>query len=276
MSLLIENSFVNQYVQEVHAAYQQRGSKLRNCVRLQTGVVGGTAVFQKNGKGSAGRKTRHGNVPVMNVDHSSVSCGLEDWYGADYVDRLDELKVKQDERAVVANAGAWALGRKIDELLLARMAETGNAIAVGTTGLTKDKILEAFARLNSADVPDDGQRFAAVGARQWNELLDISEFKSADYAGDRFPWLQGAESRTWLGITWLFHSGLPLAGGARTCFVWHRSAMGLAEAQDIKCHIDWVPEKAAHLVDHMLSAGACLIDAEGVVSVACQDEEEAE
>jgi hypothetical protein len=256
MSLLIENSFVNQYVQEVHAASQQRGSKLRNCVRLQTGVTGGTAVFQKNGKGSAGRKTRHGNVPVMNVAHSTVSCTLEDWYGADYVDRLDELKFKQDERAVVANAGAWALGRKIDELLLARMAESENAVEAAAAGLTKAKILEAFARLNSADVPDDGQRFAVVGARQWNELLDISEFKSADYAGDRFPWLQGAESRLWLSITWLFHSGLPLAEGVRTCFVWQ--------------------EKAAHLVDHMLSAGACLIDAEGVVAVACQDEDAAE
>ena len=272
MSLLIENSFVNQYVQEVHAAYQQRGSKLRNCVRLQTGVVGGTAVFQKNGKGAAGRKTRHGNVPVMNVAHSTVSCALEDWYGADYVDRLDELKVKQDERAVVANAGAWALGRKIDELLLARMAETENAVSVGTTGLTKDKILEAFARLNAADVPDDGQRFAAVGARQWNELLDISEFKSADYAGDRYPWLKGTESRSWRGITWMLHTGLPLVEGTRKCFLYHRSALGLAEGQEVKVFTDWVPEKAAHLVDHLLSAGAVLIDEDGVVEIDCDDD----
>ncbi len=272
MSITIENSFVQQYVSEVHAAYQQRGSKLRNCVRLQTGVTGGTAVFQKNGKGSAGRKTRHGNVPLMNVEHASVPCLLEDWYGADYVDKLDELKFKQDERAVVANAGAWALGRKIDELVLARMAVSDNTLALADSGLTKAKILEAFGRLNTADVPDDGSRFAAVGARQWNELLDISEFKSADYAGDRYPWLKGTESRVWLGITWLFHSGLPLSGGARTCFVWHKSAVGLAEGQDIKCFIDWVPEKAAHLVDHMLSAGACLIDTSGVVAVPCKDD----
>lgn len=272
MSTSIANSFVAMYVADVHQAYQQRGSKLRNTVRLKTGVTGATAVFQKNGKGSAGKKTRHGNVPLMNIDHTSVTATLEDWYGADYVDRLDELKTNTDERLVVANAGAYALGRKIDELILARMAGTGSVVAEGGKGLTKAKILEAFALLNSKDVPDDGSRFAVVGAHQWNELLDISEFKSADFAGDRYPWLKGTESRTWLGITWMFHTGLPLASGTRKCFLYHRSAVGLAEAQNVKVFTDWVPEKAAHLVDHMLSAGACLIDEDGVVQIDCDDD----
>lgn len=272
MSTSIANSFIAMYVADVHEAYQQRGSKLRNTVRLKTGVTGATAVFQKNGKGAAGKKTRHGNVPLMNVAHSNVTATLEDWYGADYVDKLDELKTNTDERLVVANAGAYALGRKIDELIVARMAQTGSAVAEGAKGLTKAKILEAFAMLNSKDVPDDGNRFAVVGAHQWNELLDISEFKSADFAGDRYPWLKGTESRTWLGITWMFHTGLPLAGGTRKCFLYHRNAVGLAEGQELKVFTDWVPEKAAHLVDHMLSAGACLIDEDGVVQIDCDDD----
>ena len=272
MSTSIANSFIAMYVADVHEAYQQRGSKLRNTVRLKTGVTGATAVFQKNGKGAAGKKTRHGNVPLMNVAHSNVTATLEDWYGADYVDKLDELKTNTDERLVVANAGAYALGRKIDELIVARMAQTGSAVAEGAKGLTKAKILEAFAMLNTKDVPDDGNRFAVVGAHQWNELLDISEFKSADFAGDRYPWLKGTESRTWLGITWMFHTGLPLAGGTRKCFLYHRNAVGLAEGQELKVFTDWVPEKAAHLVDHMLSAGACLIDEDGVVQIDCDDD----
>jgi hypothetical protein len=36
--------------------------------------------------------------------------------------------------------------------------------------------------------------------------------------------------------------------------------------------VDWVPEKAAHLVDHMLSAGACLIDPEGIIEIRCDDD----
>ena len=272
MSLSIANSFIAMYVADVHEAYQQRGSKLRNTVRLKTGIIGATAVFQKNGKGAAGKKTRHGNVPLMNVAHSTVTATLEDWYGADYVDKLDELRTNTDERLVVANAGAYALGRKIDELILARLDQSANVVAEAGTGLTKAKVLEAFAQLNAKDVPDDGNRFAVVGAHQWNELLDISEFKSADFAGDRYPWLKGTESRTWLGITWMFHTALPLVAGTRKCFLYHRSAVGLAEAQEVKVFTDWVPEKAAHLVDHMLSAGTALIDEDGVVEIDCDDD----
>ncbi len=272
MSTTISNAFVTQYLAEVHEAYQQRGSKLRNTVRLKTGVVGSTAVFQKNGKGAAGKKTRHGNVPLMNVSHSTVSATLEDWYGADYVDKLDELKTNIDERLVTANAGAWALGRKIDNLIIAKMDTTANVVAEGSAGLTKAKILEGFQMLNAGDVPDDGQRFAVVGPHQWNELLDISEFKSADYAGHLYPWLKGTESRVWLGITWLFHTGLPISSGTRKCFMYHKNSVGLAEGQELKAFVDWVPEKAAHLVDHMISAGAALIDADGVVEIQCDDD----
>ena len=272
MSTSITNAFVTQYCADVSQAYQQRGSKLRNTVRLRTEVVGATAVFQKTGRWAAGKKTRHGNVPLMNVSHTSVSATLEDWYGADYVDKLDELKTNTDERLVAANAGAWALGRKIDELIVSKLDQTAHVVAEASSGLTKAKILEAFALLNGNDVPDDGQRFAVVGAHQWNELLNISEFKSADYAGDRYAWLAGTESKVWLGITWMFHTGLPLASGARKCFVYHKSAVGLAEGQPIKAFVDWVPEKAAHLVNHMLSAGAVLVDEDGVVEIDCDDD----
>lgn len=202
MSTTIANSFVTEYAEMVHQSYQQRGSKMRNTVRLQTGVEGSRCVFQKVGKGAAGKKTRHGNVPLMNLNHSTVSCTLSDWYAAEYVDKLDEMKDKQDEKKVAAEAGAWALGRKIDELLISKLSGASNMVAEASSGLTKDKILQAFGTLNASDVADDGHRFAVVGPHQWNELLNIQEFKSSDYAGDDYAWLKGTESRTWLGITW--------------------------------------------------------------------------
>ncbi|OIQ49824.1 hypothetical protein BerOc1_01749 [Pseudodesulfovibrio hydrargyri] len=273
MSTTVSNAFVSQYVEMVHQAYQAQGSKMRQTVRLQTEVEGAKCVFQKVGKGAAGKKTRHGNVPLMNLNHSNVSCTLSDWYAAEYIDKLDELKDKSDEKQVAANAGAWALGRKIDELIITKLEGATNVVAEAATGLTKDKILQAFGTLNANDVPDDGHRFAVVGPHQWNELLNIQEFKSSDYAGEQYAWLKGTESRTWLGITWMFHTGLPLdEAGMRKCYIYHRNAAGLAEGQKVQAFVDWVPEKAAHLVDHMLSAGACLIDPDGVVQIQCDDD----
>ena len=273
MSTTVSNAFVNQYVEMVHQAYQAQGSKMRQTVRLQTEVEGAKCIFQKVGKGAAGKKTRHGNVPLMNLNHSNVSCTLSDWYAAEYIDKLDELKDKSDEKQVAANAGAWALGRKIDELLITKLDGATNVVAEADSGLTKDKILRAFGTLNANDVPDDGHRFAVVGPHQWNELLNIQEFKSSDYAGEQYAWLKGTESRTWLGITWMFHTGLPLdEAGMRKCYIYHRNAAGLAEGQKVQAFVDWVPEKAAHLVDHMLSAGACLIDPDGVIQIQCDDD----
>ena len=274
MSTDISDAFIAQYLAEVHEAYQQKGSKLRNAVRLKTGIVGATATFQKAGKGVAGKKTRHGNVPLMNADHSTVTATLEDWYGADYVDKLDELKTNIDERMVVANAGAYALGRKIDDLIITVLdSGAGTTDTAATAGLTKARILSAFEALNAADAPDDGDRYCLVGAHQWNEMLNLTEFKSADFAGNKYPWLKGTEARMWLGITWLFHSGLPLSSGVRKCFLYHRNSLGLAEGQGLKVFTDWVPEKAAHLVDHMISAGAVAIDGDGIYEWQCDDDE---
>ena len=268
MSTSITSAFVAEYLAEVHEAYQQKGSKLRGCVRLQTGITGSTAVFQKVGKGVAGKKTRHGNVPLMNAEHTTVTATLEDWYGADYVDKLDVLKTKNDERSTISDAGAYALGRKVDDLIITVLdSGAGTTDSTATSGLTKARILTAFEALNGYDVPDDGNRFAVVGAHQWNELLDLSEFKSADYSGNLVPWLKGTAARNWLGINWMLHTGLPLASGTRKCFIFHKSAVGLAEGSDLKLYVDWVPEKAAHLVDHMISDGT------GIVEIQCDDDE---
>jgi hypothetical protein len=71
----------------------------------------------------------------------------------------------------------------------------------------------------------------------------------------------------------MFHTGLPLdEAGMRKCYIYHRNAAGLAEGQKVQAFVDWVPEKAAHLVDHMLSAGACLIDPDGVIQIQCDDD----
>ena len=121
MSVSIDNVFVKQFEADVHLAYQQMGTKLRSTVRSKSGVVGASTTFQKVGRGTASTKSRHGIVPVMNLNHEPVECVLQDYYAGDWVDALDELKVNIDERRVVASAGAYALGRKTDELIIAAM-----------------------------------------------------------------------------------------------------------------------------------------------------------
>ncbi len=83
---------------------------------------------------------------------------------------------------MVAKAGAYALGRKTDELIIQRFDASTNYAGGDTDGLTKAKVLAAFEMLGEADVPDDGERYAIVGWKQWSDLLGIEEFVNADYS----------------------------------------------------------------------------------------------
>jgi Phage capsid protein len=269
VSTTIDQAFIKQFEEEVHQAYQRMGSKLRGTVRVKNGVKGSTTVFQKVGKGSASTKARHGKVPVMNIDHTPVECQLQDFYAGDWVDHLDELKINIDERQVLANAGAFALGRKTDELIIAGLSNTTTTAGVGTDGLTKAKVLEAFELLGDKDVPDDGQRFAVIGWKQWSELLQLPEFADADFVGqDELPW-RGTQAKRWLGTLWLPHSGLELVANVRSCFWYHRSAIGHAIGQEVTTDVTWHGDRAAHFVANSMSQGARLIDADGVIEMPC-------
>lgn len=264
-------SFVKHFEADVHTAYQQAGSKLRPTVRSKSDVKGSTCVFQKVGKGVAGTKTRHGDVPVMNITHAPVECELTDYYAGDWVDHLDELKANIDERRVVAMAGAYALGRKTDELIINAISGATNVIGDGTSKLSKGLILDAFAKLNTTEIPDDGQRFAVIGAQQWNALLELPEFSDSAYVGDQHPLLSGTESRKWLGIIWVMHTGLPLNAGVRSCFMYHKTAIGHASASDIKTDISWHGDKAAYFINNMMSQGACLVDDAGIIKISVKE-----
>lgn len=271
MSTSIELAFIKNFEAEVHIQYQQMGSKLRNTVRTKDKVLGATTTFQRVGKGTATVKARHGKVPVMNVDHTPVECALRDFYAGDWVDHLDELKVNINEQQIVAKAGAYALGRKTDELIISELARASRNVGASTEGLTKTKVLLAFELLGECDVPDDGQRFAVVGWKQWSDLLAIDEFSNSAYVGeDELPW-KGTQAKRWLGTLWLPHSGLPKTSNARRCFWYHKSAIGHAIASEVKTDITWHGDRAAHFVNNMMSQGSALIDDQGVICFDCAE-----
>jgi hypothetical protein len=271
MSTSVDRAFIKNFEAEVHIQYQQMGSKLRNSVRTKDSVIGATTTFQRVGKGVASTKSRHGKVPVMNVDHEPVECILYDYYAGDWIDKLDELKTNINEQQVVARAGAYALGRKTDELIISQLDAAAVVAGQDTDGLTKVKILAAFEKLGETNVPDDGQRFAIVGWKQWSELLNIVEFANADYIGeDELPW-KGTQAKRWLGTLWLPHSGLPKTGAIRRCFWYHKTAVGHAIGAEVKTDVSWHGDRAAHFVNSMMSQGACLIDGMGVVKIPCRE-----
>lgn len=269
----ISAAFIKQFESEVHLKYQQEASLLRNMVRYKNNVRGSTARFQIIGKGDVSTKQRHGEITPMGLDHSFIDVTLVDSYAGEYIDKLDELKTNIDERSAVAKSEAYAMGRKTDEHIINALASaTGDVVDASTTGLTLAKVLEAFERANNAEMPDDGDRYAVVSPKAWNQLLLIDQFARSDFVDDK-PFMKGRMCKKWLGINWFMHTGLPTSNNdaVSTAFIWHKNAIGFASGSDVKTEINYIANRASNFVCSMMSQGAGLIDNDGVVKISVKN-----
>lgn len=274
MSQSISNAFIESYSDDVKDAYQREGSFLLMTSRRATGVVGLTHNFFRVGRGIATTKARHGTITPMNQDHTKIPCTLEDFYAGDWADILDLEKISIDEKSVLARAGAFALGRKSDDQLLTAM-DADNSNVIGSAGaITRALFLQASETLDANDVPRDGRRYGLLTPRQWSIAMTIDEFADADFVGgaNNPPYLVGAQPRTWLGVHWMVHTGLPGVGTAASKnFVYHSDAVGYASGTEITPDITWHGDRAAWFINNMMSGGACVIDGEGLVEISTSD-----
>lgn len=272
MTVSVPQSFIDLFGAELFTAYQRQGAKLRSAVRVVSGVNGSTYRFPKLGAGLSTQKSRHGDVPTMNLAHDNVTATLSDHYAAELIDNLDEFKQDRNYRADYVRAAVMALGRKTDDLIIEQWETTANSILHGGTGLDFPKILQSTEDLNSRDVPME-QRFFVIGPTQLTELLQINEATNRDFI-DRLLLEDANTPARWMGFSWILHSGLPLTTGApdyRSCFVVHQPASGLAVGKDVMSTIERVVMKDAWLAQSRMSLGAVVIEDEGVIEVQCAE-----
>jgi hypothetical protein len=262
----VDVAFIKEYESLAHLAYQRKGSHLRGLVRTKNGVNGSSTTFQIIGKGTAGTKSRHGKVPVMNLAHTNVECTLTDHYAGEFADKLDQLKTNIDELQIAAASGAWALGRKTDELIVTALETTSNTSITGVTltnGLKQSDVHATVAVWGDADIPDDGQRYWVTGWTQWGHLMQIDAFVNSRYVSDS-PHEGTTSAKTWNTFHFMPYSGLTDDGTNRNNLLFHRTAAGHAIGADIMTDITWQGLYASHFIDNMMSMGAVLIDASAV------------
>nr|BDT27295.1 phage capsid protein [Bacteriovorax sp. HI3] len=266
MSTTIDQAFIQQYDTDLHLAYQQHGSKLRDFVRKKSGVSGEKVTFQKYGKGEATQKTRHGAITPMNPVHTKVAVTLEDWYAGDYVDKLDEYKVNIDERQAILSTGAGALGRKVDAQLIAAAYTSTNIINQATNTFSLDVLFAGIEAMLGADVFEgaDFDVTVVLKTKQWLALHKIDEFKSADYRKQNGQMdMKIAGVKQFMGMNFVHSNLLATATGVSDCIIFDKRSLGLGEAKGTETDIWWNGEKASHFVNSMMSSGAVLVDALG-------------
>lgn len=279
MAQLISNAFVTLFDAEVKQAYQASRA-LAGLVRERNGVEGSTVKFPKIGKGSATIRVPQTDVSPLNVSYSQVTATMADWNAAEYSDIFHQAKVNFDERRELVSVVSNAIGRRMDQIILDALAASSTSLTVsndigGTdTNLNVAKLRRAKKLLDAANVPMEG-RCMIISASGLEGLLGETQTTSADFNSVRA--LVSGDIDTFLGFKFVTigdrsEGGLPIDGSLdRTCYAFHRDAVGMGIGMNQRTEINYVPEKTSFLVNSMFSAGAVAIDDEGIVKITCRE-----
>lgn len=294
MSLQVETAWVQAYRNNVSYLVQQKGSRLRPAVRVESqnaefefyDRVGATEAQEITG--------RHQDTPLISTPHDRRRVGLRDFDWADLIDRQDKLRMLIDPTSSYAQNAMWAMGRKMDDLIIASAFDTAytgktgattvtfpaaNQIAVNyvesgapaNSSLTIGKLRRAKEILDAYENDEDEMRFVAVSAQMLHALLRTTEVTSADY--NTVKALVAGQLDTFLGFKFIRTQRLAVDGsGYRRAIAWVKSKLLLAVAQDIMVDVGPRRDKRNSMQVYVsLGIGSTRMEEEGVVEIKCDE-----
>ena len=259
MSNQITTAFVKQFGSEVEMLVQQKGSRLRRAVRVESGIRGKAEFFDQIGATEAQETTsRHADSPLIETPHERRMVTMKNIEWGDLIDDFDKVQTLIDPTNPYTQNAGWAVGRKVDDTIIAAMfatAKTGEEGTVDVTfpgantidadfdgdataeGLTVAKLREARKRLLAAEALMDGESaFIAVTAKQLDDLLGTTEVTSSDFNSVRA--LVNGEINQFLGFEFIrIERLLATADPFRRVPVWVKNGMLLGVGIEPKSRI---------------------------------------
>jgi hypothetical protein len=282
MSTQITTAFVEQYSANVQLLSQQSGSLLRDKVRVES-VTGKNAFFDQIGSVTATvRSSRHSDTPQADTPHSRRRVSLADYEFADLIDDLDKVRMLADPTSSYAQAAAYAMGRAMDDAIIAAATGTaytgvaggtstalpaGNIITEASTGgLTIAKLRQAKKILDLGDVDPSIARFIIVGPKQIDDLLGTTEVTSSDF--NTVKALAMGDINSFLGFNFIVSNRLNLASSKRDCIAFAQDGLLLAVGKDATARIDERSDKGyATQVYYSAAFGATRMEESKVVKI---------
>jgi hypothetical protein len=266
MSVQITTAMVEMFKNNVYHLSQQKGSRLRMAVEIEQ-VTGKNKYIDQLGSVSARQRTsRHSDTPRMDTPHSRRRLSLADYDWADLVDDEDLVRTLIDPSSKYAEAAVMAMGRAIDDVIIAAADgtsytgeaggtstayDTGMTVGIQTvwpgvtaadTGLNVAKLITANRLLGQNDVDADEEKFCIANARQISSLLKDEKLSSHDYNVVK-PLVEGTVSK-YMGFTIIpcNRIGLDSNSDDKVLF-WAKRGIALGVGREINTKIDPRPDK---------------------------------
>ena len=290
MSVEITKAFSQKFRDAFIHLVQQKGSRLREYVRVNTDVQGKYDHFDRLGNTAAVKITsRHSDTPLISTPHSRRRVSMEDYNWADLIDKVDKVRMLADPTSEYMKAGVWAMGRTMDDIIISAML--GNAVSVdendsssnvglpsaqkvvvsSATDMNIDKLRSAKQILDASDVDPDLPRCIVMKSNQFYDLLGDTEIQSSDY--NTVKALVAGDIDTFMGFKFMRSERLTTdSNGDTQCIAWINDGIGLSMGMDVKTEISERSDKNySTQVYAQMCLGAVRIEDEKVVEIACTD-----
>ena len=290
MSTQITTAFVEQYSANVQHLAQQKGSRLRNAVTVES-IVGKNAFFEQLGSTTARKRTsRHSDTPRMDTPHARRRVSLTDYDWADLIDNEDRVRMLIDPTSPYSQAAANAMGRAMDDAIIDAAdgtAFTGvdgssstsytaaNTVDVqvgispaGDTGLNVGKLRAAKEVLDAGE-DEDEDRTIALNAKQLKNLLSETEITSSDY--NMVKALVHGEVNTFLGFDFIRTQRIEVDSNSDDkVLFWQKKGILLGVGQDPMAKISERDDKNyATQVFYSMAIGATRMEEARVGYIEC-------
>ena len=185
LGISVSGVFQTLFDSEVKQSYQAE-SVLRPYVRVKPNVKGNTQKFYVIGKGTASVRTPQSDVVPIGVSYTPQTATMSDYSAAEYSDIFQAGKVNFEERQELVQLCGKAIGRRLDQLIIAALdaasssLTVANSIGGSATNMNVAKIREAKLLLDKKNVPQE-DRALVIHADGLANLLSETSVTSSDF-----------------------------------------------------------------------------------------------
>lgn len=237
MSFNVSTAFVQQYSTNIRMLLQQEGSRIRNAVQNYSFQGKAASMAEQFGQVTPVRnQSRHSDTPLISTPQDKRWIYPNDYDWADLIDDQDKLRMLIDPAGPYTRAGVMAMGRAMDDEIIAGFFGSNNTGENGTsatgllsafnsgsqsisatvgaasaTGLNIAKLRQAKRILMAAEVDvDNDPLYCVISARQHDDLLNEAQAVSLDY--NTQPVLVDGRIRSFMGFNFIQSERIPGGG----------------------------------------------------------------
>ena len=288
MNNILNTLEVEEYVSDVHQAFQEQGNRFMdpNVCRLRRITGAKSAHFPKMGKLRATRRVIGTPIVTSNASAADVEISVTEYTVGCYTDIFLQSEVNFDARQEDVTAMALACGRKVDQVAI-------DALAAGTYVANVNQV----SAIQNGGGTTDGMRFTGIvlsaklldrvtNMQGTNRSLvaftdDLHHMVAADQAAvASSDYVNNKTNQNGLGNNlYKFNfipigamddeDGLPLNTGTDVVsnYAFLRPALGLVVNMEPNIRVDWDTQMGAYLAAAFLSVGSKIIDNTGIVEL---------